>query len=73
MPPVHSRNSASVLIQALVARGLSHKELAKRLGVSEKQVQRDEANDYRTAGLHRLIALAEVLEVRLEVKAELVN
>jgi transcriptional regulator with XRE-family HTH domain len=63
----------SVLIKARVARGLSHKKLAEKLGVSEKQVQRDEANDYRTAGLNRLIRLAEVLAVRLEVKAELVT
>jgi ribosome-binding protein aMBF1 (putative translation factor) len=62
----------NVLIKARVARGLTHKELAEKLGVSEKQVQRDEANDYRTAGLNRLITLAEVLGVRLEVKAELV-
>lgn len=62
----------SVLIQARVARGLTHKDLADKLGISEKQVQRDEANDYATAGLHRLVKLAEVLEVRLEVKAELV-
>jgi ribosome-binding protein aMBF1 (putative translation factor) len=61
----------SVLIKARVARGLTHKELAEKLGVSEKQVQRDETNDYRTAGLHRLITLAEVLDVKLEVKAEL--
>jgi ribosome-binding protein aMBF1 (putative translation factor) len=61
----------SVLIKARVARGLTHKELAEKLGVSEKQVQRDEANDYRAAGLHRLITLAEVLNVKLEVKAEL--
>jgi ribosome-binding protein aMBF1 (putative translation factor) len=63
----------SVLIKARVARGLTHKELAEKLGVSEKQVQRDEANDYRTAGLNRLITLAEVLDVRLEVKAELIT
>ena len=63
----------SVLIQARVARGLTHKALADKLGVSEKQVQRDEANDYATAGLDRLINLAEVLGVSVEGKAELLK
>ena len=63
----------SVLIQARVARGLTHKALAEKLGVSEKQVQRDEANDYQTAGLNRLINVAEVLGVSVEVKAELLK
>jgi HTH-type transcriptional regulator/antitoxin HigA len=61
-----------VLIKARVARGLTHKELAEKLGVSEKQVQRDEANTYATAGFNRLIGVADTLGVKLEVKAELV-
>ncbi len=63
----------AVLIQARVARGLTHKGLAEKLGISEKQVQRDEANDYQTAGLNRLINLAEVLGVSVELKAELLK
>jgi DNA-binding XRE family transcriptional regulator len=61
------------LILARVARGLTQKDLAEKLGVSEKQVQRDEANDYATAGFNRVVKIAEVLDVRLEVKAELVS
>ena len=41
--------------------------------MSEKQVQRDEANDYQTAGLNRLINLADVLGVKVEVRAELLK
>jgi HTH-type transcriptional regulator / antitoxin HigA len=62
-----------VLIKARVARGLTHKELGDKLGVSEKQIQRDEANGYATAGFHRLIGVADTLGVKLEVKAELVT
>jgi hypothetical protein len=40
--------------------------------VSEKQIQRDEANEYVTAGFNRLIVVADTLGVKLEVKAELV-
>jgi DNA-directed RNA polymerase specialized sigma subunit len=68
----HSLNELpQVLIMARITQGLTHKQLAEKLGVSEKQVQRDEANDYATAGLNRLVKVAEVLGVRLEVKAEL--
>lgn len=62
-----------VLIKARIARGLTHKDLAEKLGVSEKQVQRDEAKAYATAGFHRLIGIAETLGVRLEIKAELLS
>lgn len=61
----------TVLIMARIAQGLTHKQLAQRLGVSEKQVQRDEANDYATAGLNRLVKVANALGAKLEVKAEL--
>lgn len=61
----------TLLIQARIAQNLTHKQLAERLGVSEKQVQRDEAQDYASAGLNRLIKVAAALEIRLEVKAEL--
>jgi HTH-type transcriptional regulator / antitoxin HigA len=61
-----------VLIKAHVARTLTHIELAEKLGVSEKQVQRDETNGYATAGFNQLIGVADTLGVRLEVRAELV-
>jgi ribosome-binding protein aMBF1 (putative translation factor) len=61
-----------VLIKARVARALTHKELGEKLGVSEKQIQRDEANGYATAGFNRLIGIADTLGVKLEIKAELV-
>lgn len=61
-----------VLIKARIARNLTQKALAEKLAVSEKQVQRDEANEYATAGLNRLINIAEVLAVKVEVKAELI-
>ena len=35
-----------ILIKARIASGLTQKELAKRLGLKEQQVQRYEANDY---------------------------
>ena len=60
-----------LLIKARIAQGLTHRQLADRLEVSEKQVQRDEATEYRVAGLNRLVKVATALEIRLELKAEI--
>ena len=38
------------LIRARIAMGMTQKELAEKMGVKEQQVQRDEANQYNTAG-----------------------
>ncbi len=42
------------LIRARIAKGMSQKELAERLGVKEQQVQRYESTDYMTASLGRI-------------------
>lgn len=50
-----------VLIRARIAAGLTQRDLAERLGLAEQQVQRYEANDWRTASLDRLIHVAKAL------------
>ena len=61
---------ADGLIQARVACGLSQKALAERLGLKEQQIQRYEAEGYRSASLQRLseIANAMGLTVREEIE-----
>lgn len=54
---------AEALIKARIARGWTQSDLAKRLGVAEQQVQRDEANRYSGAALSRLCDIAEALSV----------
>ena len=44
----------SILIKARIARGLSQKDLAQRVGLKEQQIQRYEATDYATANLARI-------------------
>ena len=44
----------SILIKARIARGLSQKDLAERIGLKEQQIQRYEATDYATANLARI-------------------
>jgi ribosome-binding protein aMBF1 (putative translation factor) len=57
------------LIQARIAAGMSQKELAKRLGLKEQQIQRYEATDYASASLARVneIIRALGLKVREEI------
>jgi transcriptional regulator with XRE-family HTH domain len=59
------------LIRARVAAGLTQKQLAKRLGIREQQVQQDEATQYAGAGLQRLHAIAAVLGVAFRGAADL--
>lgn len=49
------------LIAARIARGLTQRELAERVGVHESQVSRDERNEYRGVGTERLGELFEAL------------
>ena len=50
-----------LLISARIARGLSQKSLAGRLGLKEQQIQRYEASEYASASLARVRSVAEVL------------
>ncbi len=56
----------TALIHARLASGLTQSDLARRLGVTEQQVQRDEKTDYAQASLDRLQRIWRVLGVRLD-------
>lgn len=58
------------LIHARIARGLSQKELAERLQVSEAQVSRDERNEYAKVGVDRAQAILDAMGVSLRVVEE---
>lgn len=57
-----------VLVQARLARGLTHAQLADRLDVAESQVQRWEARCYEQTKLWRMAEILEVLDFRLRAK-----
>ncbi|HEV3079166.1 MAG TPA: helix-turn-helix transcriptional regulator [Gemmataceae bacterium] len=57
------------LIQARIAQGLSQKDLARRLGLKEQQIQRYEATDYASASLARLIRVSRALHLKVSAKA----
>ena len=55
-------NVPEALIRARIAKGLSQKELAERLGLKEQQIQRYEASDYASASLSRIREVIDALE-----------
>lgn len=50
------------LIQLRRDHELTQKQLAEKLGTTERQIQRWEATSYQSIALHRLIKLIEVLQ-----------
>ncbi len=54
------------LIKARIAMGMTQKELAQKLGIKEQQVQRDEANQYSSAGFHRITEVAKALNITIQ-------
>lgn len=54
------------LIKARITMGMTQKELAQKLGIKEQQVQRDEANQYSSAGFHRITEVAKALDITIQ-------
>ncbi|MFA5074449.1 MAG: helix-turn-helix domain-containing protein, partial [Nitrospirota bacterium] len=61
------------LIMARKARGISIRELAKRLGVHESLVSRDERNGYKNVGVDRVAKILEALGATMASKVELIT
>lgn len=61
------RELPDLLIKARVAKGLSQKELAARLGMREQQVQRYEAERYSGASLRRIEEVAAALSLDIAI------
>lgn len=62
-----------ILIRARIARGMSQRDLAEFLGMKEQQIQRYEAERYRSASLERLIEVADALNVKITERGELLG
>lgn len=60
-----------LLIKARIARGLSQRQLAEKMGLKEQQIQRYEAENYASASLRRLIEVSDALGLRVSGKARL--
>ncbi len=60
----------TALIEGRIAAGLTQKALARRIGVSEQQIQRYEQTRYRAASLERLESVADALKLTVRESIE---
>jgi ribosome-binding protein aMBF1 (putative translation factor) len=65
------RGLGHLLISLRISQGVSQRELAKRLGVHESQVSRDERNEYFGITLERAVKILDALNVRLRTRVEM--
>ena len=65
------RGMGHLLISLRIAQGLSQRDLAKRLGVHESQVSRDERNGYFGITLERAEKVLDALQARLRTTVEI--
>lgn len=59
-------NLPELLIKARIARNLSQKELAIKIGLKEQQIQRYEACNYQSASFEKLLLVASSMELDFE-------
>ena len=60
-----------ILIRARIARSMSQRDLGTFVGVAEQQIQRYEAERYRSASLERLSEIAAALDITIKESAQL--
>lgn len=52
-----------VIIKARIARGMTQKDLAEKIGIQEEQIQRHEAHEYYGVGINILQEIMSILEI----------
>lgn len=65
-PVSNLENIGNTLIALRIAKGLTQRELAERLGVHESQVSRDERNDYHSITVERMAKILDALGMELQ-------
>ena len=73
LPVMRIGNIGRMLIALRISRGLTQKQLAQRLGVSEAQVSRDENNDYHGITIERIQRILNALNASVEAKVVLMS
>jgi ribosome-binding protein aMBF1 (putative translation factor) len=70
LPPLeHFSSIGKYFVAARIARGMTQRELAEKLGVKESAVSRDERNEYHGMSVDKLERLAHVLNLRVLISA----
>lgn len=71
LPTIHQITDVGRLLIALrIFRGLSQRDLADRLGVSESVVSRDERNEYHGITVDRIQRILDALEASIVVSVD---
>jgi ribosome-binding protein aMBF1 (putative translation factor) len=65
------RGLGQLLVSLRIARGLTQRQLADKLGVHETQVSRDERNEYHGVTIERATRMLEALGVEVHSRVEL--
>jgi len=65
------RGLGQLLVSLRIARGLTQRELAEKLGVHETQVSRDERNEYHGITVERAARITEALGAKVRSRVEL--
>lgn len=68
---INLQGLGELLIGLRLFLGVSQRELARRVGIDESQVSRDERNEYRGISLERAAAILETLGARLITRVDL--
>jgi DNA-binding XRE family transcriptional regulator len=61
----------NVIIKARIARALTQKDLALKLGMKEQQIQRYETNDFASASFAMMAKIVDALDITIEEKVRL--
>ncbi len=65
------RGLGQLLVSVRIARGLTQRALAERLGVHESQVSRDERNEYHGVTMDRASRILEAIGVEIRSRVEM--
>jgi DNA-binding XRE family transcriptional regulator len=70
LPPMEEFSSkGKYFIAARIAKGMTQRELAEKLGAKESAVSRDERNEYQGMSVEKMERLANVLNLKVLITA----
>ena len=65
----HFSTKGKYFVAARIAKGMTQRELADKLGVKESAVSRDERNEYHGMSVEKMERLAQVLNLKVLISA----
>jgi ribosome-binding protein aMBF1 (putative translation factor) len=70
LPPMqHFSTKGKYFVAARIAKGMTQRELAEKLGVKESAISRDERNEYHGMSVEKMERLADALNIKILISA----